>query len=182
MLRILKKLLSKLSHHHDHEDGLPLPVPETLNLDTFSLGHSKIGQSPNPADSFYTNEPIFWIKNPDEGIELGIQDNTLEFVFLTIEKYSQPIIYQGAQHTLSTEITLEEFLLDFGEPYFNSSENDNTILFYEPLPGMIEIQAEFYEGKLSHLLVTSESVMADEERRLAFNVEKPWPPQPSQAD
>jgi len=177
MLKLLKKIFEKA--HHEHNEGLPLNVPETLNLDTYSLGKTKIGQPPHPEDSFNSAEPILWIKNPEQGIELGVQHNSLEFVFLTIETYKSAITYNGTTTHLTPDITIAEFIKQFGEPYFYNKETKETILFYEPLPGLIEIQAEFTNGKLAFLLITSEALLADEEQRKAFEINKPWPPKPT---
>lgn len=179
MLGLLKKLFTKRQAPALEADGcliaFALDVPEKLNLDTYCLGSSHVGGAPAEQDSFHTTESVLWIKNPEQGIELGIKDGILEFVFITVEMYKTPIIYKGRDHFLTIETSISDFIRDFGSPYFRSEE-EGTLLFYEPLSGKIEIQAEFIEDKLAHLLITSQSVMADDERRLSYGVTKPWPP------
>lgn len=177
MFQFLKKLFKKV--HHEHDEPQIIHIPETLNLDTYALGKTKIGQPPHPDDTFHLPDPILWIKNPEQGLELGVQNNALEFIFLTIDTYTTPIVHKGLPIILTPNITISEFTEKFGKPYFTDQDPQDTILFYEPLPGLIEIQAEFIEGKLAFLLVTSEVLMAVEEQRKAIGVDKPWPPEPS---
>lgn len=176
MFGLLKKLFTKQREPEPCLIPFSLDVPEKLNLDTYCLGHSRIGEAPSELDSFHTTDSVLWIKNPEQGIELGIKDDVLEFVFISLESYKHSVIYQGKEYNLSRGTCLEDYIRDFGPPYFHSEEEHGSLLFYEPLSGKIEIQAEFIEDKLAHLLLTSQSVMADDERRLSYGVTKPWPP------
>ena len=72
-------------------------------------------------------------------------------------------------------LTKTSFTGHFDPPYWEDKDDDEIILFYE-FPNR-EWQVEFaLDGTFNRILVTRAPLLADEEQRLAYAVNKPWPP------
>ncbi|MBI5527752.1 MAG: hypothetical protein HY897_15585 [Deltaproteobacteria bacterium] len=89
--------------------------------------------------------------------------------------FGGPCSVRGRSVPLTPETTEKEFGEAFGEPYWRDRETDETILFYEF--GDIEWQAEFTSGRrLRLILVMTPPMLADEDQRKTYKIDKPWPP------
>lgn len=90
--------------------------------------------------------------------------------------FSGTVLHAGRKIPLDSDTSEEQFVAEFGSPYWREEEDDGEILdFYES--GRIEWQAEFCSDKtLDVLVVTTTPTLADPEQRQYFKVDKPWPP------
>lgn len=178
--QFFKRFFQKKSSTSGSDDSglnpISISVPEKLNLDTFKLGHSRVGDPVCGHDSYFSPKGELWIKNHEQGIEVGIKNGRLEFIYLNIANYQQPLTLQNKEISL-VGLDIDGWKALFGEPYWYDPDGNEELIFHEPDPEKIELQAEFEHGQLSHLLITSEPLMADEEQRYAYGVTKLWPPQ-----
>jgi len=63
-----------------------------------------------------------------------------------------------------------------GAPYWIDRDDEEQILFFEF--GSHEIQIEqTLDGRNKRMILTTLPLMANEEQRQAYGVDKPWPPQ-----
>jgi len=82
--------------------------------------------------------------------------------------------YRG-EHLDLGRLTEEFFVENVGLPFWRDQDDDEILLFYE-FPSR-EWQVEFaLDGTLNVILVTGKPLMAEEEQRKAYGVDKPWPP------
>lgn len=171
---LFKKHSSSLPHTIE-TDSVSIAIPENINLDTFKLGHTRVGEPVCGQDSYFSPKGELWVKNLSEGIEVGVKNGLLEFIYLNLAKYNKPITLDGQEITLNN-LTTDAWKSLYGEAYWYDPDGNEELQFYEPVPEKIEVQAEFENGLLSHLLITSEPLMASEEQRYAYGVTKLWPP------
>jgi hypothetical protein len=72
-------------------------------------------------------------------------------------------------------LTDDAFTKAFGSPFWRDTDQDEIILFYE-FPNR-EWQVEFaLDGTFNRIVVTGKPLLADEQQRNAYGVNKPWPP------
>jgi len=100
-------------------------------------------------------------------------------------------LFEGRTVALSTATTENDFVRIFGAPYWRDlgevtpprqstassvgGDREEVILFYEF--GAIEWQVEFTSDRTLRLvLVLTPPMLADEEQRATYKVDKPWPP------
>ena len=147
-----------------------------VDLANYRCGHSQLGYSPSQADFFTCSlieNEIF--EDTVHGIEVGISDGVLNYIFLAIEDFPGGFKYRGKDLELSTSTTIEDVRTIFGEPYWLDDDLDETLLFYEN--NTAEVQYEF-PGKqnLGFITILLDPIMADPEQREGYGVTKPWPP------
>jgi hypothetical protein len=82
--------------------------------------------------------------------------------------------YRG-EHLDLGQLTEVWFAEQIGPPYHRDEDDEEIILFYE-FPGR-EWQVELdLNGTLNRIIVTSRPLMADEQQRDTYGVDRPWPP------
>lgn len=89
--------------------------------------------------------------------------------------FAGPCAHRGRTVALTPATTVNDFVRTFGEPYWRDTDTDETILFYEF--NEIEWQVEFTADRnLRLILVLTPPMLADEEQRRQYKIDKPWPP------
>lgn len=61
------------------------------------------------------------------------------------------------------------------EPYWVDRDDEEAILFYEFPSHEIQIE-QTLDGISQNIIVTNRPLMARDEQRIAYGVDKPWPP------
>jgi hypothetical protein len=155
---------------------IQLPV---LNIDLgrFSCGHTQLGTKPDPRDPF---APLFQTQdtiNPSAGLEIGVRNGVLDYVFITLAQSGAHFLRLGSPLQLSTQTAMADVQSLFGEPYWVDQDSDEVILFYEYQNGDVELQFEF-PGRvhLGFITLATHGVLSNAEQRKAYKVAKPWPP------
>ena len=83
--------------------------------------------------------------------------------------------YHGKVFSLGVESTESELVDVLGEPFWRDADEDEIILFYEQCGTEWQIELDA-KGKLKTLLILAHPLLASEEQREAYKVDKPWPP------
>jgi hypothetical protein len=89
--------------------------------------------------------------------------------------FNSPSSYRGQSLSLRPGINESELNRIFGEPYWRSEDEDETILFYEFAEIEWQIEIDRREG-LTAIVVLTPPLLNDEAQREAYQVTKPWPP------
>jgi len=147
-----------------------------IDLSEFHCGHSQLGFPPSGADFFarsLTKNEIF--EDATHGLEIGISNGVLNYIFLDIENFPGGFKYRGNDLELSTNTTIDDVRTIFGDPYWLDDDTDETLLFYED--GEVEVQYEFPgKEKLGFITIMLDPILADPEQRKGYGVTWPWPP------
>jgi hypothetical protein len=159
-------------------DNSPQPRPLTIDLATFSCGQSRLGVALSANDWFYSAlGPKDTVVDARNGVELGTARDVLDYVFVTLKSFSGKFTKSGNAIDLNTKTTEAQILALFGEPYWTDRSDGEVIMFYEYQRGTIELQFEFADGRaLSFITLSQNGVLATEEQRKSYKVNKPWPP------
>ncbi|MEM7230969.1 MAG: hypothetical protein AAF517_02270 [Planctomycetota bacterium] len=152
------------------------PVDVSIDLTRFRCNTTALGAPPTPSDGIaqsLNKEGVF--KDPTRGIEIGLEDGRLDYVFLTMSRFDGRLLANERELAIHSASCLDDVLKLFGEPYCLHEDDDEVILFYED--GRVELQFEF-PGKVRLGLITLmlSPVLADAEQRKSYGVTKPWPP------
>lgn len=156
----------------------PQPQPLTIDLASFSCGHSQLGVAVS-ADDYFSNTLRTKDTFVDErnGVELSTARDALDSVFVTLKNFSGKFTKSGNALDLNTKTTEPQILALFGEPYWIDRSDGEAIMFYEYQHGTIELQFEFTDGRtLSFITLSQNGVLSTEEQRKNYKVNKPWPP------
>ncbi len=95
-------------------------------------------------------------------------------------RYAGAVLLGGRAVALGPVTPEHEVLEAFGPPYWRDQDDEETILFYEPRDAsgrVTERQVELDDrGALRALLVLADPILAEEDSRRAYRVDRPWPP------
>lgn len=154
------------------------PLKPKVDLEVFSINNSILDKAISGSDSFFTyfntNEVL---DIPEDGIEIGLKDNLLDYVCLNIESFKGEFYLNGDELILNVKNTPQDIIDVFGEPYWTDRSDDEIILFYEYKKGFIELQFEFSDSiHLSYITLMCNGVLSTQDQREAYNVNKQWPP------
>jgi hypothetical protein len=89
-------------------------------------------------------------------------------------RYTDPILFRGSPLSLSARDDEQTWIARFGHPYWRDEDSDESILFYEF--GQAEWQVEFAAAGGLKCLAIARPLLADPQQRLAYGVDRPWPP------
>jgi len=152
--------------------------PFTIDLTTFQVGDTKLGERPSEMDFFakaLQKSDVF--EKPTRGIELAAKDGFLDYAFLTIDNFDGQFMVGGTPVGISqdsTETTIRDRL---GEPYWIDRSDGEIIMFYEYSEGSIELQFEFPDSRsLGFVTLSRDGVLSCKEQRKSYGMDKPWPP------
>ena len=156
----------------------PQPQPLTIDLATFSCGHSRLGVALSANDYFSnalrTKDTFIDERN---GVEISTARDALDSVFVTLKSFSGKFTKSGNAIDLNAKTTEAQILALFGEPYWTDRSDSEVIMFYEYQRGTIELQFEFTDGRaLSFITLCQNGVLSTEEQRKNYKVKNPWPP------
>jgi len=127
------------------------------------------GGYPEPFDSQGT------VADPSWGLELGIENGRVDYVFVTLARFQGRLFADGRQLGITQDTSPEAVVRLFGDPYWRDEDDDDVILFYED--GRFELQFEFPgKMKLGYITMMLSPILADPAQRKAYGVTKPWPP------
>jgi hypothetical protein len=122
------------------------------------------------------------------GLGVGVSGGGIESVTLWwrdyldrgYRAYAGTVVSDGKNLGLGPATTEAELLSVLGQPYWRDRDDSETILFYEVKDAwgrLTERQVELdEEGRLKALLVLSQPILADENQRIAYRIDKAWPP------
>lgn len=149
-----------------------------VDLKTFRIGDSKLGQTPSKMDVFthFLSETDMF-KAEKQGYEVGTKDGLLEYLFVTLDGFHGAFLLDGDPLDIKPTTTEADIHAKFGEPYWIDRDDGETILFYEYERGEIELQFEFSDdGSLYCITMMQNGVLSNEEQRKSYGVYKSWPP------
>jgi hypothetical protein len=149
-----------------------------VDLGRFACGQTMLGEGSSPDESYaghFNSEGVASFAS--SGIELGIKDDALDYVFITLANFEGSILKDGPKISVSTNTTPEQIIALFGEPYWTDVDDDESILFYEYQNGKVEVQFEFPDKRqLGFITMSRNGVLSDAKQRNAYRVTKEWPP------
>ena len=149
--------------------------PLVVDLTNFQFDGLALGEPPAP-DRFFFNliHNKTFLDEPN-GLTLEFSERRLECIYIELTRFPGGFTYLGNPISLTTGTTLADVQSTFGEPYWLDDDVDETILFYED--GTTELQFEFPDKQhLGVITVMLNPIMAQEDQRKAYGVDKPWPP------
>jgi hypothetical protein len=149
-----------------------------IDLKLFAIDNSILNEPVSPMDSFYTFFKKHDILNlPKCGIEIGIREDRLDYVFITISLFKGCFLFNGTELKITEDNTPDDIKKIFGEPYWIDALDNEVILFYEYEDGSIELQFEFSDSMhLSHITFMMNGVLSDKKQRESYKITKQWPP------
>lgn len=170
------KFLSSLFRKTDVPIQTLQPV---IDLQLFSVNNSRLKKPISTSDDFYHYFKANDVLNlPDDGIEIGTNNDVLDYICITIDKFKGKFQVDGKETELSGNNTPQTIIEHFGEPYWIDNSDKELIQFYEYREGSIELQFEFSDSiHLTYISLMVDGVLSTEEQRNAYNVTKPWPPE-----
>jgi hypothetical protein len=154
-----------------------------LDLDSHTFAGASIG---DPIDRLSFLGPAQgWsldLEFPDRGLAIGTggqRVDELMFFFghpeeLRGGRFTGHIVFRGEPLCLRSSDDEHTLVARFGEPYWRDTGSDESILFYEF--GTSEWQLELAADGGLKCLVIARPLLADPQQRLAYGVNKPWPP------
>ena len=117
------------------------------------------------------------------GLEVGVCDGRIDSYSLFWRDYLnegyQPYvgacIFLRQQIVLHDACTEQQVLQCFGPPYWRDEEDREIILFYEwkEIEWQVELDVDL---GLKAVLAVTPPLLADETQRIAYDVNRPWPP------
>ena len=149
-----------------------------IDLATFMCGRTAIGERPKPDEPYAKHFDPNGVANfESSGVELGTKEGVLHYAFITLANFKGGLLKSGANTLISSKTTIAQVVSLFGEPYWKSTDDDETILFYEFNQGRIELQFEFPDNRsLGFITLVRDGVLSTAEQRKTYGVTKPWPP------
>ena len=130
----------------DKNTTTPSPSPNrqySIDLIQFRCNETTLGEAPKPNEHYkdsFDFEGVF--RDDPKGIEIGLKDGTLDYVYLDLRKYPGDLTAENQKLSIGTDSTVEDIIKLFGEPYWKDEDEKEIILFYEDA-GRVELQFEF---------------------------------------
>ena len=154
---------------------LSLPV----DLATFACGRTLLGEQPKPDEPYAKQFDTNGVANfENSGVELGTENGVLNYAFITVTNFKGTLLKSGDKLSLSPKTTIDEILSLFGEPFWKSTDDGESVLFYEFKEGRVELQFEFPDNRhLGFITPARDGVLSKADQRKAYGVMKGWPPQ-----
>jgi hypothetical protein len=158
--------------------ALPAELSLPVDLATFTCGRTVLGERPKPDEPYAKHFDRNGVANCEKsGVELGTENGVLDYAFITVRNFKGTLLKSGDEISLSPKTTIDEILPLFGEPYWKSTDDGETILFYEFKEGRIELQFEFPDKRhLGFITLVRDGVLSKADQRKAYGVKKDWPP------
>lgn len=114
----------------------------TVDLTAFTCNSTPLGEPTDPSDPFhgtFNREGIY--RDVPGGLEIGVEEGKLDFVFLTLDRFRGKLLADGKELPVSSGSTEADITALFGEPYWRDEDDQEVLLFYED--GRVELQFEF---------------------------------------
>ncbi|MBF0227769.1 MAG: hypothetical protein HQK76_20160 [Desulfobacterales bacterium] len=154
------------------------PLKPKIDLEVFSINNSILNKAISSSESFFIYFNINEVLDiPEDGIEIGLKDNLLDYVYINLESFKGEFCLNGDKLILNVKNSPQDIIDVFGEPYWTDRSDDEIILFYEYKKGFIELQFEFSDSiQLSYITLMCNGILSTQDQREAYNVSKQWPP------